>query len=103
MARAFYLASAEAGDGERFNIGTGVETTDRELHSAVAKAVGAPDSPSDEPARLGDIARSSLSYAKAERVLGWTPQVSLDEGIARTVEYFRNEPGASRAYAANLR
>ena len=93
VARAFYLASAEAGDGERFNIGTGVETTDRELHSAVAKAVGAPDSPADDPARLGDVARSSLSYEKAKRVLGWTPQVSLDEGVARTVEYFRNEPG----------
>ena len=70
-----------------------METTDRELHSAVAKAVGAPDSPADDPDRLGDVARSSLSYGKAERVLGWTPQVSLDEGVARTVEYFRNEPG----------
>lgn len=93
VARAFYLASAEAGDGERFNIGTGVETTDRALHTAVAKAVGAPDEPNDEPARLGDVARSSLSYEKAERVLGWAPQISLDEGVARTVEYFRNEPG----------
>ena len=93
VARAFYLASAEAGDSERFNIGTGVETTDRALHTAVAKAVGAPDEPKDEPARLGDVTRSSLSYEKAERVLGWAPQVSLDEGVARTVEYFRNEPG----------
>ena len=90
VARAFYLASAEAGDGERFNIGTGVETTDRALHTAVAKAVGAPDEPRDEPARLGDVARSSLSYEKAERVLGWTPLVSLDEGVARTVDYFRH-------------
>ncbi|MGV0346944.1 NAD-dependent epimerase/dehydratase family protein [Corynebacterium coyleae] len=90
VARAFYLASAEAGDGQRFNIGTGVETTDRELHSAVAEAVGVPDSPADEPARLGDVARSALSYEKARDVLGWVPQVSLDEGVARTVEYFRN-------------
>lgn len=51
------------------------------------------DEPNDEPARLGDVARSSLSYEKAERVLGWTPLVPLDEGVARTVEYFRNEPG----------
>lgn len=89
VARAFYLASAEAGDGQRFNIGTGVETTDRELHTAVAEAVGVPDSPADEPARLGDVARSALSYKKARDVLGWMPQVALDEGVARTVEYFR--------------
>lgn len=93
VARAFYLASAEAGDGERFNIGTGVETTDRELHTAVAKAVGALDHPADEPARLGDVARSALSYEKADRVLGWKPEVSLAEGISRSVDYFRNEPG----------
>lgn len=92
VARAFHLASGVAGDGERFNIGTGLQTTDRELHASVAKAVGVPDNPMDEPARLGDVARSAVSYAKAERILGWKPQVSLEEGIARTVEYFRDSP-----------
>lgn len=91
VARAFYLASAEVGDGERFNIGTGVETTDRELHTTVAKAVGALDDPRNEPARLGDVARSALSYEKAERILGWTPEVGLQEGVERTVKYFRRE------------
>lgn len=90
VARAFFLASQDAGDGERFNIGTGVETTDRQLHAAVAKAVEAEDNPANEPARLGDVARSALSYEKAQRVLGWEPQVDLEEGIARTVEFFRS-------------
>lgn len=93
VARAFFLASADAGDGERFNIGTGVETTDRQLHSVVAAAVGTPDNPADEPARLGDVARSALSYAKAEKLLGWKPEVSLEEGVQTTVDYFRNEQG----------
>lgn len=91
VARAFYMASAEAGDGERFNIGTGIETTDRQLHTAVATSVGAADAPEDEPARLGDVARSALNYEKAKRILGWEPEISLDEGVARTVEYFRSE------------
>lgn len=91
VARAFYMASAEAGDGERFNIGTGIETTDRQLHSTVAKEVGAADDPQDEPARLGDVARSALDYGKAKRILGWEPKVGLEEGVARTVDYFRNE------------
>ena len=86
---AFVRASGAAGGGQRFNIGTGTETTDRQLHAVVAAAVGAPDDPAYEPARLGDLARSCLDPGKAEAVLGWHPQVSLDEGVRRTVEYFR--------------
>ena len=53
-------AAAPVGDGQRFNIGTGVETSDRQLHSAVAAAVGAPDDPEFHPPRLGDLKRSCL-------------------------------------------
>lgn len=89
VARAFYLASGADGNGERFNVGTAVETSDRELHSFVAAAVGAPDNPEDAPARLGDLPRSALWYAKAEKMLGWTPQVTIEDGVKRTVEFFR--------------
>lgn len=92
VARAFVLAAGERGDGTRFNIGTSVETTDRDLHSLVAKHADAPDTPQDFPPRLGDVPRSSLSYARAREVLGWEPTVSLDEGVARTVDYFRTMP-----------
>lgn len=89
VARAFVLAAGERGDGTRFNIGTSVETTDRELHTLVAKHAGAPDTPHDFPPRLGDVPRSALSAARAKEILGWEPTVSLDEGVARTVDYFR--------------
>lgn len=89
VARAFVLAAGERGDGMRFNIGTSVETTDRELHTLVAKHAGAPDTPQDFPPRLGDVPRSALSAARAKEILGWEPTVSLDEGVARTVDYFR--------------
>ncbi|MDK6260212.1 GDP-mannose 4,6-dehydratase [Corynebacterium frankenforstense] len=91
VVRAFYLASGETGDGERFNIGTGVETSDRQLHTLVAQAAGASDDPEYAPARLGDVPRSALSADKARRVLGWTPEVDIAEGVARTVDYFRGE------------
>ncbi|EHB57695.1 dTDP-glucose 4,6-dehydratase [Mycolicibacterium rhodesiae JS60] len=87
---AFVRASGTGGCGQRFNIGTGVETSDRKLHAVVAKVVGAPDDPEFAPARLGDLKRSCLDVRKAEMVLGWRPQVRLEEGIARTVDYFRN-------------
>ncbi|ORV46504.1 UDP-glucose 4-epimerase [Mycolicibacter engbaekii] len=89
---AFVRASGEAGDRQRFNIGTGVETSDRQLHSAVAAAVGAPDDPEFHPARLGDLRRSCLDIERARRVLGWQPQVALADGVARTVAYFRSAP-----------
>ncbi|HEY2450015.1 MAG TPA: NAD-dependent epimerase/dehydratase family protein, partial [Mycobacterium sp.] len=82
---AFIKAAGTAGDGQRFNIGTGVETSDRQLHSAVAAAVDVPDDPEFYPARLGDLKRSCLDIHLAERVLGWRPKVELNDGIRRTV------------------
>ncbi|MCV6965548.1 UDP-glucose 4-epimerase [Mycobacterium intermedium] len=90
---AFVRASGDQGGGQRFNIGTGVETSDRQLHTAVATAVGGPDDPEFHPPRLGDLRRSCLDISLAERVLGWRPQVQLDDGIRRTVEYFRHKHG----------
>ncbi|HOW96011.1 MAG TPA: SDR family NAD(P)-dependent oxidoreductase [Mycolicibacterium fallax] len=86
---AFVKAGAGAGNGQRFNIGTGIETSDRALHTAVARAAGAPDDPQFRPPRLGDLRRSCLDSSRAAAVLGWAPKVSLPDGIARTVEYFR--------------
>ena len=88
---AFIKASWGAGDGRRFNIGTGVETSDRRLHTAVAEAAGAPDDPEFHEARFGDLKRSCLDISLAEKVLGWRPAVDLTEGVRRTVEYFRDQ------------
>jgi UDP-glucose 4-epimerase len=86
---AFVKASGEAGGGRRFNIGTGVETSVCELHSVIAKAVRAPDDPEFHPPRLGDLRRSCLDFSRAETVLGWRPKVNLENGVARTVDFFR--------------
>lgn len=90
VVRAFYLASGEIGGGMRFNIGTSVETSDRQLHTLVAEAAGAQDNPEYAPARLGDVPRSALSFARAKEVLGWEPEVDIKQGVANTVEYFRH-------------
>ncbi len=88
---AFMKASGTAGGGQRFNIGTGVETSVRQLHSEIAKAAGAPDEPEFHPPRLGDLRRSCLDISRAEQVLGWRPRIGLDEGIARTTDFFRSQ------------
>jgi UDP-glucose 4-epimerase len=87
---AFIRAAGPDGSGLRFNIGTGVETSDRALHSAVAAAVGVADDPTFAPPRLGDLRRSCLDASQARSTLGWSPQIALAEGLRRTVEYFRS-------------
>ncbi|MGK9273596.1 NAD-dependent epimerase/dehydratase family protein [Williamsia muralis] len=89
VVQAFVLAGGELGGGQRFNVGTGEATSDRALHTLVAEAAHAPDEPVYEPARLGDVRDSSIDGSLAGAVLGWYPQVSLAEGVRRTVEYFR--------------
>ncbi|MFN3286623.1 MAG: NAD-dependent epimerase/dehydratase family protein [bacterium] len=72
-----------------FNVGTGVETPTREIFERVRDATGFSGEPRYAPARPGDVRRICLDIARAERVLGWRPQVTLAEGIARTVAWFR--------------
>ncbi len=56
VADAFARATGDKGNGRRFNIGTGVGTSVRQLHTAVADAALAPDDPNFAPARLGGAA-----------------------------------------------
>ncbi len=86
---AFVAAAGPAGGGRRYNIGTGVQTSDRELHTLVADAANAPDEPEIAPARLGDLRASALDATAAAADLGWRPAVDIAEGVRRTVEYFR--------------
>jgi len=82
-------AARDPGDRQRFNLGTGVETSDRELHRAMADTVGCADSPTFHPARLGDVRRSVLDSSLAAKTLGWRPGYDLRRGIAETVAHFR--------------
>ena len=91
VAAAFVAASGESGGGRRYNIGTGRQTSDRELHSLVAKEIGVPDEPEQAPARKGDLVASALDATAAEAGLGWRPEVTIEEGIRRTVEHLRRD------------
>lgn len=77
------------GDNEIFNLGTGRQTTVRQIFEAVAAATGFTGEPHHEEPRTGDIAHSALDSAKARQLLGWQPRVSLAEGTQRTIEYLR--------------
>ncbi|GGQ07511.1 UDP-glucose 4-epimerase [Actinomadura coerulea] len=86
---AYARAGGEAGGGLRLNVGTGLQTTDRELHSLVAEAAGAPDDPEFAPSRLGDLPAMSVDPGRTREALGWEPAVGLPEGLAKTVAWAR--------------
>jgi UDP-glucose 4-epimerase len=90
---AFVRASGDAGNGRRFNIGTSVGTSVRELHTAIARAAGMPDEPAFADARLGELQAITLDVSSARHGIGWEPFTALDEGVARTLEWVRSQRG----------
>jgi UDP-glucose 4-epimerase len=72
-----------------FNIGTGIETSVNDLYAALAGTVGTKQPPQYAEGRPGEQRRSAVDAGRAANLLGWRPQVSLPEGLRRTVEQFR--------------
>jgi UDP-glucose 4-epimerase len=87
---AFAKSCGERGNGRRFNVGTGVQTTDRDLHTLVAEAAGAADEPAFAPPRLGDLPAMAIDPGPARETLGWEPRMSLRDGLAATVNWARS-------------
>ena len=77
--------------GETFNIGTGVQSTVRDVVGAVLRSTGAKVKVhwGSMAARVWDTDTWVADPSKVRRVLKWTPKISLTEGIERTVEWFR--------------
>jgi UDP-glucose 4-epimerase len=72
-----------------YNIGTEVETSVSELIEKIQRIGGRKIDVRHAPERPGEVSRSVLSAGKAERELGWSAKVSLDEGLARTLEWLQ--------------
>ncbi|HET9595884.1 MAG TPA: NAD-dependent epimerase/dehydratase family protein [Anaeromyxobacteraceae bacterium] len=92
VARANLLAAEKEFAGA-LNIGTGVETDVNALFTKLARAAGAEASPRHGPGKPGEQKRSCIDPSAAARALGWRPEVALDEGLRRTVEFFRAKRG----------
>ncbi|MBI4240843.1 MAG: SDR family oxidoreductase [Candidatus Rokubacteria bacterium] len=73
------------------NIGTGLETSVLELFHRLRATIGVAAEARHSPPKAGEQRRSVLDITLAKRLLGWTPRVTLDEGLRRTVEHLRKE------------
>jgi UDP-glucose 4-epimerase len=84
-----YLAALKRGEGEFINIGTSAETSVNELYRHLEELTDFDGEPEYAPPREGELDRIALTVDKAKRALGWRPRTSLDEGLSRTVEWYR--------------
>ena len=75
--------------GETYHVGSGVEASIMEIADLVLKTLGKPDSLKEiVPDRPGHDRRYLLDSSKLRHQLGWAPQISWEDGLAETVEWY---------------
>ncbi|HJP86308.1 MAG TPA: NAD-dependent epimerase/dehydratase family protein [Gemmatimonadaceae bacterium] len=75
-------------DARAFNIGTGVGTSVIDVAKKLQAAAGSNVPIEFAPHRPGEQQESFVNVEKAKQLLGWTPQVKLEEGLARSYKWF---------------
>ncbi len=77
--------------GGVFNIGCGRQTSLNQLLDALNEILGTRHKAIYEPARKGDVRHSVADTSKAERMLEYRPGVTLQEGLAQIIEWYRSQ------------
>ncbi len=90
VVKANLAALKSRASGGAVNIGTGVETSVNQLYAMLARASGFQGKPEYAAAKPGEQLRSVISPERAEKVLGWSPAVALQDGLAETFRFFRD-------------
>lgn len=84
------LAALSSPASGAFNIGTGREMSVNQLYATLARIAGASARPIYAAMRPGEQRRSVISPARAAAELSWRPEVSLNQGLERTLQFFRS-------------
>jgi len=101
IARANVLAATSTASDTVLNIGSGTEISLRQLAETLAAAMGRPDLKPvyNEERRVEAVRRRVADTSAAAHVLGFAPEVSLDEGLTRLVSWWRRLRGGGKAMA----
>jgi nucleoside-diphosphate-sugar epimerase len=93
LARGFVAAALRGEPGRLYNLGCGEEVSMRDLATTLLSLMGDPISAQFGalPDRPTEIWRMHADASRAQAELGWKPEVSLEDGLARTVEWYRRE------------
>jgi nucleoside-diphosphate-sugar epimerase len=88
---------APRASGEVINVATGGRISLNQLFRTMRDLVGGTVEPTYTEARSGDVKDSQADITKAQRLLGYQPIVSFEEGLKRTVEWYRSSTAAGVA------
>jgi UDP-glucose 4-epimerase len=92
IARANILAANSSVTDECYNIGTGAETSLKELACALLRVMGSDLQPEYGPARkVNSVPRRLADVSRAKRHLGFEASVSLEDGLRRLVQWWKEE------------
>src|SRR5437660_2226885 len=90
-------AEAQGASGEMINVATGGRISLNELLRVMNQIVGTDIKPTYAPARAGDVRDSQADITKARTILNYEPIVSFEEGLRRTVEWYRTAGATASA------
>jgi len=93
MAEAHVLAMKDAAANQTYNLEGRRKVTVLEVAEGLKKLVGDQVKIEFTPERPGDFGGKEISAEKARRDLGWQPSVEFEDGLKRTVEWFRQKWG----------
>src|SRR6266550_2279327 len=81
--------TADKASGEVINVATGGRISLNMLFKTIRELVGAKIEPIYADPRAGDVKDSQADISKARRILGYQPSVSFEDGLAKTVDWYR--------------
>ncbi|WP_083898518.1 UDP-glucuronic acid decarboxylase family protein [Nocardia vinacea] len=96
------VAMIDSSEPGPVNLGNPNERTVAELAELVSSITGARSSVEFHPLPTDDPTRRRPDIAKALSTLGWSPRVDIEDGLRRTVEWFRARPDEVAAAAATV-
>jgi UDP-glucose 4-epimerase len=83
--------SADGASGQVINVATGGRISLNELFTTLRTIIGGTMEPEYLPERAGDVRDSQADIGKAQQILGYAPVVTFQEGLRRTVDWYRTQ------------
>jgi nucleoside-diphosphate-sugar epimerase len=83
--------TAPRASGEVINVAVGGRISINELCATIASVLGSTVKPEYTPPRAGDVRDSQADITRAREILGYQPIVSFEEGLRRTLEWYKAE------------